>query len=109
MTTASEFNLSPDPRILPMLGEINIPEWQCLAELIDNCVDGFLAASRAQTPVAQPEIIVNLPTADIEAVRVTVRDNGPGMTPEVLERAVSAGWSGNSPVGSLGLFGMGFN
>jgi len=31
------------------------------------------------------------------------------MSSETLEHAVRAGWSGNSPMGSLGLFGMGFN
>jgi len=56
-----------------------------------------------------PEISVNLPTADVPTARVTVSDNGPGMSPEVLEKAVRAGWSGNSPIDSLGMFGMGFN
>ncbi len=104
-----EFDLRPDPRILPMLGEINLAQWRCLAELIDNSVDGFLAAARRGQPITAPEIVINVPTADVAAARVTVRDNGPGMTPEVLEKAVRAGWTGNSPVGNLGMFGMGFN
>lgn len=33
---ASDFNLEPDPRVLPMLGEINIDQWRCVAELVDN-------------------------------------------------------------------------
>ncbi len=37
-----DFNLTPDPRILPMLGEINLSQWQCIAEFIDNSVDAFL-------------------------------------------------------------------
>ena len=50
-----------------------------------------------------------LPTVDNENARVVVKDNGPGMSFEVLEKAVKAGWSGNSPLENLGLFGMGFN
>jgi hypothetical protein len=34
--SAHEFDLQPDPRILPMLGEINLSQWKCLAELVDN-------------------------------------------------------------------------
>lgn len=106
---ALEFDLQPDPRILPMLGEINLAQWRCIAELVDNAVDGFLDAGRKGHEIANPEVAVNIPTGDTPAARVTVRDNGPGMTPEVLEKAVRAGWSGNSPIGSLGMFGMGFN
>lgn len=104
-----EFDLTPDPRVLQMLGEINLHQWRCLAELIDNAIDGFLHAARDGTAIAQPEIIVTLPMADIESARVSVRDNGPGMSFEMLENAVKAGWSGNNPLSNLGLFGMGFN
>lgn len=104
-----EFDLRPDPRILPMLGEINLTQWRCLAELVDNSVDGFLSAVRRGQPIDGPEVVINVPTADVAVARVTIRDNGPGMTPEVLERAVRAGWTGNSPIGNLGMFGMGFN
>lgn len=106
---ALEFDLQPDPRILPMLGEINLAQWRCIAELVDNAVDGFLDAGRKGHAMPNPEVAVNIPTGDTPAARVTVRDNGPGMTPAVLEKAVRAGWSGNSPIGSLGMFGMGFN
>lgn len=111
MTTGprQEFDLQPDPRILPMLGEINLAQWRCLAELVDNSVDGFLAAARQGEAVVDPRIEVNIPTADVASGRVTVRDNGPGMPPETLEKAVRAGWTGNSPIGNLGMFGMGFN
>ena len=37
------------------------------------------------------------------------RDNGPGMTLERMVDAARAGYSHNSPVDNLGLFGMGFN
>ncbi len=102
----SDFDLRPDPRILPMLGEINLDQWQALAELVDNAVDGFLTSPEGDDT---REVIVSLPTSDVPNAQVTVRDNGPGMSPELLERAVRAGWSGSTSPGTLGMFGMGFN
>ena len=107
--SVGEVDLQPDPRILQMLGEINLPQWRCLAELIDNSVDGFLSVLRSGGSLDQPEVYVELPMRDEEDVHVTVSDNGPGMSPERLEKAMRAGWSGNNPVDSLGMFGMGFN
>jgi hypothetical protein len=104
-----ELDLTPAPRVLQMLGEINLEQWRCLAELIDNSIDGFIDSSRAGAPIAQPEIAVSIPTSDTESARVSVKDNGPGMSLETLENALRAGWSGNDPLSKLGLFGMGFN
>jgi hypothetical protein len=92
-----------------MLGEINLEQWRCLAELIDNSIDGFIDAARAGTPINRPEIVVSIPTSDTDNARVSVKDNGPGMSLEVLENALRAGWTGNDPLSKLGLFGMGFN
>ncbi|MBB3399692.1 ATP-binding protein [Rhizobium sp. BK060] len=107
--TDGEFNLEPSPRVLPMLGEINLDQWRCIAELVDNSVDGFLKQSREDTPVPNARVDVILPTADKEGATVRIQDNGSGMSVDVLEQAVRAGWSGNNPIDSLGLFGMGFN
>lgn len=104
-----EFDLTPNPRVLQMLGEINLHQWRCLAELIDNSIDGFIHAARAGAQIEAPEISVSLPMADNDNARVIVKDNGPGMSFEALGKAVTAGWSGNSPLENLGLFGMGFN
>jgi hypothetical protein len=109
MADTNEFDLQPDPRILPMLGEINLSQWKCIAELIDNSVDGFLELIRAGNPPSQAEIGVIVPTTDMPNAKVTVRDNGPGMSRAKLEMAVRAGWSGGDPTSNLGLFGMGFN
>jgi len=106
---AQEFDLIPDPRVLPMLGEINLEPWRCIAELADNSIDGFLNSMRAGAACETPEVRISLPTAITENATVRVRDNGPGMTPELLEKAVRAGWTGNNPMDNLGLFGMGFN
>src|SRR2546429_5492136 len=87
-----EFDLQPDPRILPMLGEINLTQWRCIAELVDNSVDGFIRASRERRPITSPKVHVTLPTVDKATAKIVVQDNGPGMGVETLENAVRAGW-----------------
>lgn len=104
-----DFDLTPDPRVLQMLGEIDLPQWRCIAELVDNSIDGFLNAERSGRPIQNPEVAITVPRSDVPTARITVKDNGPGMSIETLEQAVKAGWTGNSPLGNLGLFGMGFN
>ncbi len=108
-TPAQNFDITPDPRVLQMLGEIDLPQWRCIAELVDNSVDGFLNAERAGAAIDDPEVIISVPRNDTQAARITIRDNGPGMSGDTLEHAVKAGWTGNSPIANLGLFGMGFN
>lgn len=103
------FDLTPHPRILPMLGEIVLPQWRCLAELIDNSIDSFIEAQRAGTPVQNPLVSVTIPTGNSHGSRLSVRDNGPGMDASTLERAARAGWTSHDPINNLGLFGMGFN
>jgi hypothetical protein len=92
-----------------MLGEINLSEWRCLAELIDNSIDAFLQAARAGSPMGAPEVHITVPTSDDPRAKITARDNGPGMDPATLENAVRAGWTANDPLSNLGMFGMGFN
>ena len=105
-------NLTPSPRVLRMLGQIDFKVWQCLAELIDNSVDAFLSARGEAVGQLFPQANVELSsTADIRKGigEIKVSDNGPGMAPEALENALRAGYSSNNPVDKLGLFGMGFN
>ena len=109
LSRPNDFDLRPDPRILPMLGEINLSQWRCLAELTDNSVDGFLSANRQKNAIVSPQVHVAMPESAASSAKVSVRDNGPGMSPRTLETAVRAGWSGNTPIDSLGIFGMGFN
>jgi hypothetical protein len=104
-----EFDITPDARVLQMLGEIDLQQWRCIAELVDNSIDGFKNAERGGEVIPNPEVVIVLPKADKPDARITVRDNGPGMAGDILERAVTAGWTGNSPIMNLGLFGMGFN
>ena len=92
-----------------MLGEISLEQWRCVAELIDNSIDGFLNEATEGTSPSQAEIVVSLPTTTSGNPVIKVRDNGPGMRADILEMAVRAGWTANEPVGNLGMFGMGFN
>jgi hypothetical protein len=107
-------DITPSPRVLRMLGQIEFEPWQCLAELIDNSIDAFLD-SRAgrKRRVLSPKVEVDVPAErgleNASMAAVVVRDNGPGMSEAELQKAIKAGYSGNDPVEKLGLFGMGFN
>lgn len=98
--TVGKFDIRRDPRVLPMLGEITLDLWRCVAELVDNSVDGFLSAMRAGAATEAATVLVNLPSAVSATARVHVRDNGPDMDAATLQRAVSAGWTGNDPIDS---------
>ncbi|MEU5993874.1 ATP-binding protein [Spirillospora sp. NPDC047418] len=102
-------NVQPHGRILSVLGDIEFSQWQCLAELIDNAFDDFLAHGSQEGE--RPTVSVSLPgrSSDARTAEVWVTDNGRGMDLPTLANAVSAGWTGNSRYGSLGLYGMGFN
>ena len=39
-------DITPSPRVLRMLGQIDFAPWQCLAELIDNSIDAFIDQNR---------------------------------------------------------------
>lgn len=102
-------NVQPHGRILSVLGDIEFAQWQCLAELVDNSFDDFLDHSGADGE--RPMVSVSLPgrSSNATSAEVWVTDNGRGMDLATLANAVSAGWTGNSRYGSLGLYGMGFN
>lgn len=100
-------NLTPDPRILRMLGQIELKGWQCIAELVDNSIDAMLKSNQ---PNNQNEICVEIPTRT-EIARekpLLIKDNGIGMTAEELENCLKAGYTSQG-TDNLGLFGMGFN
>ncbi|OEJ33096.1 ATP-binding protein [Streptomyces subrutilus] len=104
--------ITPSARILRMLGEIEFDPWQCVAELIDNSFDDFTEILKADTPWAGGfKVSVTLPSASVRSsqAQVIIADTGRGMSYEILERAVRAGWSSNDRFDKLGLFGMGFN
>src|SRR5665647_431746 len=100
-------NLTPDPRILRMLGQIELKGWQCIAELVDNSIDAMLKSNNENK---KNEINVIIPSrAEIARdVPLCINDSGIGMTPEELENCLKAGYTSQSS-DNLGLFGMGFN
>jgi hypothetical protein len=104
--------ITPSARVLKMLGEIEIAEWQCVAELVDNAFDDFNEIHAEGVPWAGGlKVSVALPKGSTSSrdAEVVVQDSGRGMTRVRLEQAVRAGWSGNDQFTKLGLFGMGFN
>ena len=113
MEQGNLFDLTPSPRVLRMLGQVDFKPWQCLAELADNAVDAFLTGrEQGGTGVMFPQVNIEISTAaEIRTGtgKISVSDNAPGMDSSMLERAVRAGYSGNNSVDKLGLFGMGFN
>ena len=104
-------DVTPDPRMLRMLGEIEFDEWQCLAELIDNSFDAFLKQKRSGVTPGPGgwKVSVDLPRKLDDEPVVVVSDSGPGMTKAELQMSVKAGFSSNDKISNLGLFGMGFN
>ncbi|GAB3652951.1 hypothetical protein GCM10027596_02710 [Nocardioides korecus] len=108
-THPTTLNITPSPRILEMIAEVDLQLHQCLSELIDNALDELVEAVRS-VPALEPRIDVTLPKkAPTQDSIVSVGDNGRGMSAEQLQEALSAGTSGKQRFGSLGLFGMGFN
>lgn len=110
--TELKFNLTPDPKVLIALTHTPLQPLDALCELIDNAIDSFNVAKLQGAPIEFPLVVVDLPgTAEINRGEgsVRVRDNGPGLTADLAEKALRAGYSGNRPYDSLGLFGMGFN
>jgi hypothetical protein len=110
--TQKFFDFTPDPKVLIALTQNPMNPFDAICELIDNSIDSFESAVIQGINIENPSVYVDIPnkrelSAGIGVLRVT--DNGPGMTAETAERAIKAGFSGNNPYDSLGLFGMGFN
>ena len=104
-------DITPNPRVLRVLGEIPFQPWQCIAELVDNSLDAFAKARRDSIPIPEPRIDVAWSDERV-AVQdrvLEITDNGPGMSLDAMANAVKAGYTSNDPLGTLGLFGMGFN
>src|SRR3954465_14574337 len=99
--TIETVDITPSPRILKVIAEIDFRPWQCIAELVDNSFDEFLHIERDEIPWPETfEVSVTLPgqkTPNEEKV-VVVRDNGRGMTLEQVRNAVRAGHTTNDPV-----------
>jgi len=111
MNIKESVDITPNPKVLRVLGDIPFEFWQCIAELMDNSFDAFRVAEQSGNPIQNPRVTVTWSSDNVAASdrEITFRDNGPGMTLDTLEKAARAGYSSNDPVNNLGLFGMGFN
>jgi len=111
MSENNMLDITPTPRILRILGEIPFQTWQCIAELIDNSIDAFMSESARID--ADRECVISVSwtneSAAAQSRTIEITDNACGMTIQQLQNAVRAGYTSNSPIGTLGLFGMGFN
>lgn len=105
-----QFNLTPSPALLQLLGNIPFKGWQCVAELVDNSIDAIIN-NTDKLHDYQRVISVYVPTRKkIENNEpLVIEDWGIGMTGKQLENAVKAGFSNKNTTSNLGLFGMGFN
>ena len=107
-----KFDFTPDPKVLLALTHTPIQPMDALCELIDNAIDSFHYAKIQGVVEPNPLVIVQLPTRKQAAENrglLRIQDNGPGMTAQQAEKSIKAGFSGNNPYDTLGLFGMGFN
>lgn len=107
-----KFDFTPDPKVLIALTHTPMQPLDALCELIDNAIDSFYVAKVQGVTIDNPVVIVSLPSRkQLSQNRglLRIQDNGPGMTAENAEKAIKAGFSGNNPYDTLGLFGMGFN
>jgi len=106
------FDLTPDTKVLIALTHTPLKPLDALSELIDNAIDSFTVAQNSGKPVDHPLVLISLPTGselkNDEGI-VRIRDNGLGMSADMAEMALRAGFTGNNPYDSLGLFGMGLN
>lgn len=106
------FDLTPDPKVLIALTRTPLKPLDALCELIDNAIDSFQIAKLQGQAIEKPIVSVDIPMpSEINngGGKLVVKDNGSGLSVEMAEKALRAGFSGNNPYDSLGLFGMGFN
>ena len=106
------FDFTPDPKVLLALTQTPMQPMDALCELIDNAIDSFHNAQIQGIVEQNPMVIVELPSRKQLSENsgiLRIQDNGPGMTAQNAEYAIKAGYSGNNPFDTLGLFGMGFN
>ncbi|MEB8343922.1 XRE family transcriptional regulator [Streptomyces endophyticus] len=97
--------VTPTPRVLSVLGDIEMSEFNCFAELVDNFMGACIEPGSAPL-VSNISITFDGMIARRRQGSVVIRDNGPGMDRDTLTRAVSLGWAGGK---DREIFGLGFN
>ena len=104
------FDLNPPPQVLLALTHTSLKQMDALCELVDNAIDSFSHQDAIDRGIN--EIKIDLPTLtelNRNEGAICVTDNGPGMTAETAEKALTAGYSSQGTYGQLGMFGMGLN
>src|SRR4051812_574400 len=102
--TEETLDLTPSPRILDVIADVDMSIEECLAELIDNTLDELAAARREETGF-EGRVEIDLPYGPSVTANsvISVTDTGRGMSVEQMRQALRAGSSGNDRYGSLGL------
>lgn len=102
---------TPSPNSLRLYKHMDITLEQSLYELIDNAIDSFDFNKEIE-----PKITITFPAKKAEDLtindKITIEDNGCGMTESVLSYAVKVGYTSNDTFENrekLGLYGIGFN
>lgn len=107
-TTAAEhlYDVTPNPRYLESLRDTGYDNYQAISDIVDNSVDAIV---RMENNV-NPFIKVNTKFFDKGRGRITVIDNGIGMTKPTLIEALKLGSETNKERDiELGFFGVGLN
>ena len=99
------FKLNPTPRVLIVLTETAMKPIDALCELVDNSIDSFRNTGLGNTHTN--EIHIEIPTqGDLQDTDdkwfIRASDNGPGMSPDAAEKALTAGYTSQELFGSLG-------
>lgn len=106
--TATERHLvdaTPNPRLLESLRDMGYDNYQAVLDIIDNSVDAVISSTRKK-----PKIKINTKFGADGKGRITVIDNGIGMTAETLYQALKLGSeTSKERNGELGYFGVGLN
>ncbi|WP_157846917.1 helix-turn-helix domain-containing protein [Streptomyces achromogenes] len=95
--------VTPSPRILSVLGDIDMSEANCLAELVDNFIDACVEDGEPAGETPRISISFEKEAAQRRQDAVVIRDNGPGMDYETLTHAVALSWVGRARKKGLSL------
>jgi hypothetical protein len=68
---SSIIDITPSPRVLRMLGEIDFKAWQCLCEIVDNSIDSFASEIGSSTAAKKPTITIKLPSTSASNLKAT--------------------------------------
>lgn len=100
----ANFDATPHPRLLHLLGDLIISPWTCVAEIVDSAYCSMLDAS-PEPPKLTVTITLPEPAGELSN-ELIVHDNGVGLSAESLLVAIQASASGVVSKWSTGLLLM---